>query len=61
MDFAAGGVMRDVGSEPIDNVTGGETVDISFAAWLAGKLNLPMHGVREKKVSLVTRDRRKFE
>lgn len=48
MDFAASLVMRDVGFEQIDSVTGGETAGIPFAAWLADKLNLPMHYVRKK-------------
>lgn len=48
MDFAAGIIMRDVGFEKIDSVTGGETAGIPFAAWLADKLNLPMHYVRKK-------------
>ncbi|MEP3279228.1 MAG: orotate phosphoribosyltransferase [Stappiaceae bacterium] len=48
MDFAASVVMRDVGFENIDSVTGGETAGIPFAAWLADKLNLPMHYVRKK-------------
>lgn len=48
MDFTASVVMRDVGFEQIDSVTGGETAGIPFAAWLAHKLNLPMHYVRKK-------------
>ena len=48
MDFAAGIVMRDIGFEKIDSVTGGETAGIPFAAWLADKLGLPMHYVRKK-------------
>ncbi len=48
MDFTAGLVMRDIGFEQIDSVTGGETAGIPFAAWLAEKLNLPMHYVRKK-------------
>lgn len=48
MDFTAGIVMRDIGFEQIDSVTGGETAGIPFAAWLADKLNLPMHYVRKK-------------
>ena len=48
MDFAASVVMREVGFEQIDSVTGGETAGIPFAAWLADKLNLPMHYVRKK-------------
>ena len=37
MDFAASVVMRDIGFEQIDSVTGGETAGIPFAAWLADK------------------------
>lgn len=48
MDFAASIIMRDVGFEQVDSVTGGETAGIPFAAWLADKLNLPMHYVRKK-------------
>lgn len=48
MDFAAGVVMRDIGFEQIDSVTGGETAGIPFAAWISDKLNLPMHYVRKK-------------
>lgn len=48
MDFAASVVMQNVGFEQIDSVTGGETAGIPFAAWLADKLNLPMHYVRKK-------------
>ncbi|MEJ8472555.1 orotate phosphoribosyltransferase [Roseibium algae] len=48
MDFAASVVMEDIGFEQIDSVTGGETAGIPFAAWLADKLNLPMHYVRKK-------------
>ncbi len=48
MDFCASIVMRDVGFERFDTVTGGETAGIPFAAWLAEKLHLPMHYVRKK-------------
>ena len=48
MDFAAGTVLRDIGFETIDSVAGGETAGIPFAAWIADKLNLPMHYVRKK-------------
>lgn len=48
MDFTAGIVIRDIGFEKIDSVTGGETAGIPFAAWLADKLSLPMHYVRKK-------------
>lgn len=48
MDFASSVVMRDIGFENIDSVVGGETAGIPFAAWIADKLNLPMHYVRKK-------------
>nr|WP_306267191.1 orotate phosphoribosyltransferase [Pararhizobium sp. IMCC3301] len=48
MDFAACVVMEDIGFEQIDSVIGGETAGIPFGAWLAEKLNLPMHYVRKK-------------
>ncbi len=48
MDFAASVVMEDVGFEQFDSIIGGETAGIPFAAWLAEKLNLPMHYVRKK-------------
>lgn len=48
MDFTASMVMKNVGFEQIDSVTGGETAGIPFAAWLSDKLNLPMHYVRKK-------------
>lgn len=48
MDFAAGVVQRDIGPEAIDIVVGGETAGIPFAAWLADRLDLPMHYVRKR-------------
>ncbi|MFK5978234.1 MAG: orotate phosphoribosyltransferase [Rhizobiaceae bacterium] len=48
MDFAASVILQDIGFEQFDSVTGGETAGIPFAAWLADKLNLPMHYVRKK-------------
>lgn len=48
MDFASSVVLRDIGFENIDSVVGGETAGIPFAAWIADKLNLPMHYVRKK-------------
>lgn len=48
MDFMASVVVRDIGFENLDSVTGGETAGIPFGAWLADKLNLPMHYVRKK-------------
>lgn len=48
MDFAASVVLQDIGFEQFDSITGGETAGIPFAAWLADKLNMPMHYVRKK-------------
>ena len=48
IDFAASVVVHDIGFESLDTVIGGETAGIPFAAWLADKLNLPMHYVRKK-------------
>ncbi len=48
MDFCASTVLRDIGFEQIDSVTGGETAGIPFAAWIAELLDLPMHYVRKK-------------
>ncbi len=46
--FAATTIIREVGFESIEAITGGETAGIPFAAWLADKLMLPMHYVRKK-------------
>ena len=48
MDFAAVTIMRGVGYESIDNIAGGETAGIPFAAWIADRLMLPMQYVRKK-------------
>ncbi len=48
MDFASSVILQDIGFEQIDSVTGGETAGIPFAAWIADKLDLPMHYVRKK-------------
>lgn len=48
IDFAAAAICREVGYESIDNVAGGETAGIPFAAWLADRLMLPMQYVRKK-------------
>tara|TARA_R110000850_G_scaffold15539_11_gene48585 strand:- start:2015 stop:2692 length:678 start_codon:yes stop_codon:yes gene_type:complete len=48
MDFLAVTVMRDAGFEAFDNVTGGETAGIPFAAFIAERLALPMTYVRKK-------------
>ncbi len=48
MDFIAVTVMRDVGFEAFDNIAGGETAGIPFAALVAERLGLPMTYVRKK-------------
>ena len=48
MDFLAVTVMRDAGFEAFDNVAGGETAGIPFAALVAERLALPMTPVRKK-------------
>jgi len=48
MDFLAVTVMREAGMEAFDNVAGGETAGIPFAALVAERLALPMTYVRKK-------------
>jgi orotate phosphoribosyltransferase len=48
IDFAAATIVRDIGYESIDNVAGGETAGIPFAAWISDRLMLPMQYVRKK-------------
>lgn len=48
MDFMAMTVLRDAGLEAFDNVAGGETAGIPFAALVAERLALPMSYVRKK-------------
>lgn len=48
MDFLAITVMRNAGFEAFDNVAGGETAGIPFAALMAERLALPMTYVRKK-------------
>ncbi len=48
MDFLAVTVMRNAGFEAFDNVAGGETAGIPFAALIAERLGLPMTYVRKK-------------
>jgi orotate phosphoribosyltransferase len=48
MDFASSIIMSDIGYESIDNIAGGETAGIPFAAWIADKLMLPMQYIRKK-------------
>ena len=48
MDFLTVTVMRDAGFEAFDNVAGGETAGIPFAAMIAERMALPMTYVRKK-------------
>src|SRR5690348_18400861 len=48
IEFAAATIVRDIGYESIDNIAGGETAGIPFAAWIAEALGLPMQYVRKK-------------
>lgn len=48
MDFLTVTVMRDAGFEAFDNIAGGETAGIPFAALVAERLALPMSYVRKK-------------
>ncbi|MEM1351262.1 MAG: orotate phosphoribosyltransferase [Pseudomonadota bacterium] len=48
MDFLCTKVMRDAGFEAFDNIAGGETAGIPFAAFVADRLALPMSYVRKK-------------
>ncbi|PKP72981.1 MAG: orotate phosphoribosyltransferase [Alphaproteobacteria bacterium HGW-Alphaproteobacteria-6] len=48
MDFMAATVMREAGFEAFDNIAGGETAGIPFAALVAERLALPMSYVRKK-------------
>ncbi len=48
MDFLTAKVMRDAGYEAFDNIAGGETAGIPFAALVAERMALPMSYVRKK-------------
>ena len=48
MDFMCVTVMRQAGFEAFDNIAGGETAGIPFAALVAERLALPMSYVRKK-------------
>lgn len=48
MDFLTVTVMRDAGLEAFDNIAGGETAGIPFAALVAERMALPMTYVRKK-------------
>lgn len=48
MDFLTVTIMRDAGFEAFDNIAGGETAGIPFAAMVAERMALPMTYVRKK-------------
>ena len=48
MDFLTVTVMRNVGFEAFDNIAGGETAGIPFAAVVAERMGLPMSYIRKK-------------
>ncbi|MDK3071910.1 orotate phosphoribosyltransferase [Sedimentitalea sp. JM2-8] len=48
MDFLTVTVMRNAGFETFDNIAGGETAGIPFAALVAERMGLPMTYVRKK-------------
>ncbi|MGH6726330.1 MAG: orotate phosphoribosyltransferase [Pseudolabrys sp.] len=48
MDFASSVILSEIGYESIDNIAGGETAGIPFAAWIADKLMLPMQYIRKQ-------------
>ncbi len=48
MDFMTATVLRDAGFEAFDNIAGGETAGIPFAALVAERMGLPMTYVRKK-------------
>ena len=48
MDFLAVTILREAGFESFDNIAGGETAGIPFAALVAERLALPMTYVRKK-------------
>jgi orotate phosphoribosyltransferase len=48
MDFSSSVIQSEIGYESIDNIAGGETAGIPFAAWIADKLMLPMQYIRKK-------------
>ena len=47
-DFAVATIVRDIGFERLDQVAGGETAGVPFAAWIADRLMLPMQFVRKR-------------
>ncbi len=48
MDYLAARVLRRAGADAFDNVAGGETAGIPFAAFVAERLGLPMTYIRKR-------------
>ena len=48
MNFCSDIILDEIGRQKIDSLVGGETAGIPFAAFLAERLDLPMHYVRKK-------------
>ncbi len=48
MNYCSEIILEDIGLDKVDSLVGGETAGIPFAAFLAEKLDLPMHYVRKK-------------
>ena len=48
MDYLAASVLRRTGVDAFDNIAGGETAGIPFAAFVAERLRLPMTYIRKK-------------
>ncbi len=47
IDFAVETIETEIGYAALDVIAGGETAGIPFAAWIAGRLSLPMQYVRK--------------
>ena len=45
---AVDAIWREIGTESLDVIAGGETAGIPYAAWIADKLGLPMAYIRKK-------------
>ena len=48
MDFLTITILREIGFEAFDNIAGGETAGIPFAAMVAERMALPMSYIRKK-------------
>lgn len=45
---AVDAIFREIGTETLDVIAGGETAGIAYAAWIADRLGLPMSYIRKK-------------